>query len=201
MGDRLLAEIVSPDVISIAPAAPVREGLAIMRQRGISCLVVAEAGMPVGIITERNILWAAAHRGEEFPDRPVRDLMSAPVITVGEDTVLVEAYHLLARKRLRHLVMVDGTGRAKGVLTQSDLVERLGYDSLSEIKKVSSVMTHEVVTAPGNITVREAVRRMADRSISCLIVAKDDRPAGIITERDVVRLLVDSPHLGPAEPL
>ena len=173
-----------------------REGLAIMRQRGISCLVVAEAGMPVGIITERNILWAAAHRGEEFPDRPVRDLMSAPVITVGEDTVLVEAYHLLARKRLRHLVMVDGTGRAKGVLTQSDLVERLGYDSLSEIKKVSSVMTHEVVTAPGNITVREAVRRMADRSISCLIVAKDDRPAGIITERDVVRLLVDSPHLG-----
>jgi len=196
MGDRLLAEIVTPDVISISPDAPVRQGLDIMRRRGISCLVVAEDGVPVGIITERNILWAAAHRGVDFFDRSVRDLMSAPVVTVTEDTVLLEAYNLLARKRLRHLVMVDEAGLARGVLTQSDLVERLGYDTLSEIKKVSSIMTREVVTAPGNITVREAVRRMADRSISCLIVGREGRPAGIITERDVVRLLADSPHLG-----
>ncbi len=196
MGDRLLAEIVTPDVVAISPQAPVREGLALMRRRGISCLVVEQDGLPVGIITERNILWAAAHRGEEFPDRPVADFMSAPVITVAEDSVLVEAYHLLAKKRLRHLVMVDAAGKACGVVTQSDLVERLGYDSLSEIKKVSEIMTREVVTAPGNITVREAVRRMADRSISCLVVARENRPAGIITERDVVRLLVDSPHMG-----
>ena len=189
MGDRLLADIVTPDVISIAPDAPVRDGLDIMRRRSISCLVVADAGMPVGIITERNILWAAAHKGVEFCDRPVRELMSSPVVTVAEDTVLLEAYNLLSRKRLRHLVMVDESGRAKGVLTQSDLVERLGYDTLSEIRKVSSIMTHEVVTAPGNISAGEAVRRMADRSISCLIVARDGRPAGIITERDVVRLL------------
>lgn len=196
MGDRLLAEIISPDVISIAPGAPAREGLEIMRRRGISCLVVAENAFPVGIVTERNILWAAAHKGEEFADKPVRDLMTAPVVTVAEDTVLVEAYQILSRNRLRHLVMVDGDGRAKGVLTQSDLVERLGYDSLSEIKRVADIMTRTVVTAPGNITVREAVRRMADRSISCLVVAREGRPAGIITERDVVRLLADSPHLG-----
>ena len=196
MGDRLLAEIVSPDVISISPDAPAREGLEIMRRRGISCLVVAEDALPVGIITERNILWAAAHKGEGFTDRPIRELMSAPVTTVTEETVLVEAYQLLTRKHLRHLVMVDAAGRTKGVLTQSDLVERLGYESLSEIKKVSEIMTREVVTSPGNITVREAVRRMADRSISCLIVAREGRPAGIITERDVVRLLSDSPHMG-----
>jgi len=196
MGDRLLAEIVTPDVIAVSPDAPAREGLEIMRRRGISCLVVTEAGVPVGIVTERNVLWAAAHRGDDFADCPVRDLMSSPVITVGEDTMLVEAYHLLSQKRLRHLVMVDGAGQVKGVLTQSDLVDRIGYDSLSEIKRVSEIMTREVVTAGGNITVREAVGRMADRSISCLIVARDGRPAGIITERDVVRLLADSPHLG-----
>jgi PAS domain S-box-containing protein len=196
MADRLLADIVTPDVISISPDAPAREGLDIMRSRGISCLVVAEDAHPVGIITERNILWAAAHKGEDFAEKPVRELMSSPVITVAEDTVLVDAYQLLSRKRLRHLVMVDANGRAKGVMTQSDLVQRLGYDSLSEIKTVVEIMTREVVTASGNITVREAVRRMADRTISCLIVARDGRPAGIITERDVVRLLVESPHLG-----
>ncbi|MFP5257694.1 MAG: CBS domain-containing protein [Acidobacteriota bacterium] len=196
MGERLLAEIVTPEVIAVSPDAPAREGLEIMRRHGISCLVVTQDGAPVGIVTERNVLWAAAHCGGDFADRPVRDLMSSPVVTVAEDTVLVEAYHLLSQKRLRHLVMVDAAGLAKGVLTQSDLIDRLGYDSLSEIKRVSEIMTREVVTAGGNITVREAVGRMADRSISCLIVARDGRPAGIITERDVVRLLADSPHLG-----
>ena len=150
MGDRLLAEIVTPDVIAVSPDAPAREGLEIMRRRGISCLVVTEAGVPVGIVTERNVLWAAAHRGDDFADRPVRDLMSSPVITVGEDTMLVEAYHLLSQKRLRHLVMVDAAGQVKGVLTQSDLVQRLGYDSLSEIKRVSEIMTREVVTTTPN---------------------------------------------------
>ena len=51
MGDRRLAEIITPDVIAVSPDTPVRAGLAVMRDRGISCLVVAEADMPVGIVT------------------------------------------------------------------------------------------------------------------------------------------------------
>lgn len=196
MGDKRLAEIVTPEVVTISPDAPVRHGLAVMRDRGISCLIVARDGVPVGIVTERDILWAAAHRGEDFAERHVSDLMTAPVVTVAEDTMVVEAYHLLAKKRLRHLVMVDGAGRVRGVLTQSDLIERLGYDSLSEIKRIEGIMTREVVTAPGGVTVREAVARMAERSISCLIVAREGRPAGIITERDVVRLLAENPRMG-----
>jgi CBS domain-containing protein len=57
MGGKLLADCVTPDIVVIAPDAPVRDGLDVMRRRGISCLVVVDAGRPVGIITERNILW------------------------------------------------------------------------------------------------------------------------------------------------
>ncbi|EFL49854.1 multi-sensor hybrid histidine kinase [Solidesulfovibrio fructosivorans JJ]] len=196
MGDRRLAEIVSSDVIAISPAETMRSALAVMRDRGISCLVATEDGAPVGIVTERDILWAAAHRGLDFPERPVGDVMTAPVITVPADTMLVEAYHLMAQKHLRHLVMVDAAGKAGGVLTQSDLVAGLEHEGLTGAKCVADIMTRDVVTAPGNISVREAVRRMASRSISCLVVAREDRPAGIITERDVVRLLADNPRLG-----
>ncbi len=196
MGDRRLAEIISPDVIAVTPDTPVRRGLAVMRDRGISCLVVVEDGAPVGIVTERDIVWGAAHRGETFADRTMGELMTSPVVAVAEETMLVEAYHLLARKRLRHLVLVDAAGKARGVLTQSDLIESLGHDALSETQRVADIMTREVVSAPGNCTVREAVARLAERSISCLIVARDGRPAGIVTERDVVRLLAESPHMG-----
>jgi len=196
MAQQLLAELASADVAVIFPESRVRDGLDLMRQRGISCLVVEEAGRPVGIITERSILWAAAHREATFPDRPVRELMSAPVITVSVDTNLAEACTLLTRNRLRHLVMVDAEGRTRGVITQSNLVECLGEGSLYAAKSVTEIMTREVVTAPGNISAREAVERMAASSISCLVVVRDDRPAGIITERDVVRLLLDDSQLG-----
>ena len=195
MGDSRLAEIVSSGVVAVSPMDSVREGLDIMRSRGISCLVVVVEGLPVGIVTERDILWAAVHRGVDFADRKLGGLMTAPVVTASEDTMLAEAYHLLARKGLRHLVMVDAAGRAAGVLTLSDLVERLGCDSLSGVRRVADIMTSDVVTAPGNLPVRDGVRRMAERAISCLIVDRDGRPAGIVTERDVVRLLAQSSPL------
>jgi len=195
MAQQLLAELASPDVAVIFPDSRARDGLDIMRQRGISCLVVEEAGRPVGIITERSILWAAAHKAADFPDQPVRELMSAPVITVSEDANVVEACALLTRNRLRHLVMVDAEGRTRGVITQSNLVECLGQGSLYAAKRLGDIMTREVVTAPGNSSAREAIERMAAGSLSCLAVVREGRPAGIITERDVVRLLLDNAPL------
>jgi len=107
MAQQLLAELASPDVATISPDTPARQGLDLMRRRGISCLVVEVSGKPVGIVTERTVLWAAAHKDPGFADRPVRELMSAPVVTVTADANLAEACTLLVRNRLRHLVMVD----------------------------------------------------------------------------------------------
>jgi len=195
MGERLLAELATPDVVGIGPEAPVRAGLDLMRRHGISCLVVVDDGRPVGIVTERNILWAAAHRSADFADRPMRECMSSPVHTADQGTHLAEACRILTRNRLRHLVVVDAAGRARGVVTQSDLVERLGCDAQSGSRKVSEIMTREVVTAPGSVSVGEAITRMAGLSISCLVVLCDGRPAGILTERDVVRLLLERSDL------
>lgn len=195
MGDRLLADPASRDVLVIAPDVAVRQGLDIMRRHGVSCLVVEEDSRPIGIITERNVLWAAAHLGPEFADRAVREFMSSPVRTAEQGTHLAEICRILSRNRLRHLVLVDAAGRTQGVITQSDLVEQLGCATLSGARRVSEIMTREVVTAPGSMAVSEAVRCMAERSISCLVVARGQCPVGILTERDVVRLLLDTPHL------
>lgn len=195
MAQELLAELASPDVAVVFPDSRARDGLDIMRQRGISCLVVEEAGCPVGIVTERSVLWAAAHKPADFPDRSVRELMSAPVITVPADANVAEAYVLLTRNRLRHLVMVDAEGHTRGVITLSDLVECLGQGSLYAAKHLGEIMTREVVTSAGNCSAREAIDRMAAGSISCLVVVREGRPAGIITERDVVRLLLEKAPL------
>lgn len=55
-------------------------------------------------------------------------------------------------------------------------------------KKVSQFMTSPVVTVPPTATVQEASKIMEEKKISCVVVEKDGKPVGIITERDITRL-------------
>lgn len=191
MTDRLVSEIVTPKVVAVGPDTPLPEVLGLMRERRISCVVVLERGRPVGIVTERNFLWAAAHGFDCLSGRSIAELMSAPVTTIPESSYIYEAYALLVTNGLRHLVVVDEQGRAAGVITQSNLVGQLGSDYLSEIKTVAEIMHPEVHSVRPETPVREAVRRMADLGVSCLVAAENGRPRGILTERDVVGLILD----------
>jgi len=59
--------------------------------------------------------------------------------------------------------------------------------------RLKDIMVGEVVTIEANATVRKAVRLMNNREIGCLIVLQDGKPAGIVTERDMMkRVLVAS---------
>lgn len=190
MIDTLLHEIVTPHVIGAGPDDSIMHALDIMRLNKISCIVAMEEGAPVGIITERNILMAATRHDVNFDKAKVRDLMSAPVTTVTGAMRVYEAYLLLAMKNIRHLVMVDDAGKAAGVITLSNLVELLENSYSAEIKKVSQVMTPDALTVPKEMALSSALSLMAGKSISCLVVEENNAPVGIISERDLVRLLV-----------
>jgi PAS domain S-box-containing protein len=186
-----LSEILTPNVINVSPTTSVSEAIQTMRSKNISCIVVLEENQPIGIFTERNVVQVLAERGADFDDRKIRELMSSPVLTASKSTELYTAYHLLVTHKIRRLVVVDDENHAIGVVTQSNLIEYLGYEYFIEVKKVSQVMTKILFTISKDMTVSQALRDMARQSLSCLVIARDDRPVGILTERDVVRLLVD----------
>jgi len=59
--------------------------------------------------------------------------------------------------------------------------------------KLENVMVQDVITIGEKETVREAVKLMNKHEIGCLIVMKGDKPAGIVTERDMLkRILLES---------
>ena len=186
-----LNEILTPDVIVVSPTTPVSQAIRIMWTKNISCIVILEENKPIGIFTERNVAWFTAQRGADVGDCEIRELMSSPVLTVNKDAGIYTAYNLLETKKIRHLVVVDHEDRVVGVVTQSNMIEHLGYEYFIEIKKVSQIMTKILLTISKGITVYQALTEMARSSVSCLIIAQDDRPLGILTERDVGKLLVE----------
>ena len=190
-----IRQIISRQVISVAPETPLDEAIAIMADARISCLVVAEKKRPLGIFTERDLV-RLANRQMTPGSRPIREVMTSPVATIPVSLSMYEAYSLMLTNRIRHHIVVDHGGRMLGLLTQSDLINHLGHEYFVEMRKIEQVMTTDVVTVTADLTISEALAAMAGPGISCVVVEEERRPLGILTERDVVRLVADAIDLG-----
>lgn len=191
MRERRLGEILTPGVIGVPANTPVSETIKIMRSNNISCIVILEEERPVGIFTERNVVAYAARQGFSFNSREIKDLMTSPVLTASKDTSIYTAYKLLSTNKIRHLVVVDDKNRSVGVVTQSNIIKHLSYEYFAEAKKISQIMSKSLYTVAKSATMLQALTEMVNKSVSCLVVAENNRPVGILTERDIAQLLID----------
>jgi CBS domain-containing protein len=127
----------------------------------------------------------------------IRELMTGGVITVRPETAVLEARDLMARERIRHLLVTDAGGALVGIVTDRDIRLNLPSQATSlsvwEINylllnlTVERVMTRSVVTVGPDRPARDAARLMLDRKIGALPVLDDGHLVGIITETDIVR--------------
>ena len=189
-----IRNIISQEVITIAPDVPASDAITLMAKARISCVIVANEGKPLGIFTERDIVKEASLNAS-FATRPICDFMSSPVVTISADLSIFEAYDLMITNRIRHHVIVDADKNIVGVLTQSDLINHLGFEYFVEMRKIEQVMTPGVATASSELFVQDVLVRMAEQKISCVVVTDGQTPVGILNERDVVRIVADSSQL------
>ncbi|HET8714381.1 MAG TPA: IMP dehydrogenase [Holophagaceae bacterium] len=112
------------DPITITPGAPIREAEAMMAKYRISGVPVVEGGKLVGILTNRDL------RFEDRWDLPVRDLMTKDkLVTVPVGTTLEQAKAILQKHRIEKLLVVDGAGALKGLITVKDIEKSIAYPS------------------------------------------------------------------------
>jgi IMP dehydrogenase len=104
------------DPLTIAPSRTLEDALAIMRHHRISGLPVVDAEhRPVGILTNRDV------RFEKRLTLQVGEVMTKSPVTVKEGVSLEEAKDLLHKHRIEKLLVIDGTGKLKGLITIRDI--------------------------------------------------------------------------------
>lgn len=132
----------------------------------------------------------------------VRDLMSAPVITVTADTGAGHALQMMREKIIRRVAVVDADGRLMGIVNDRALVRLLSERRRHHndpVPVVGMVMTSPVITTAADQPLEEAGNMMAMHRVGALLVVDaEHRPVGIITDRDLYRILFDL--LGTREP-
>lgn len=183
-----IRQMISRQAISVSPDVPVIDAVILMSRLKISCLVVVDGKNPLGIFTERDLVRLAS-RGLAIGGCLMGEVMTSPVITIPGGLTLCEAYNLLLTNGIRHHVIVDRAGRVEGVVSQSDLIEHLGVEYFVEMRRIEQIMTAGVVVVAEHQRVREALVLMAAGSVSCVVAAQGEFPVGILSERDVSRLV------------
>ena len=127
------------------------------------------------------------------------EIMSRGLITVDKNASLRRARRILDQHRIRHLLVMDGK-RLVGIVTDRDLRQAapsskspltIGErEEFMDELKVVEVMSRKLITASPDTTVREAAKVMVSEKIGCLPVVDGNQLVGIVTETDLLEMLV-----------
>jgi CBS domain-containing protein len=126
-------------VVSVGTEADLVEAARLMREHHVGFLVVAEEGVPVGVITDRDIVLEVVAADVSGHDVTVGDTMTAEPLTLTTDSPLDDALESMRAAGVRRVPVVDDRGRIAGVLSIDDLLEHLA----GQLGAVAGSLRHE----------------------------------------------------------
>ena len=183
-----LRRIVQQKLLSCPPYTPIAEAARRMAESRCSSILIEDQGRVIGIWTEHDAL-AINPSAPDFSQTPISRTMSSPVKSLHVDTRLGEAAMRFREENVRHFLVVDDGGHNIGIVSQSDVVVNQGVEYYISLRDVKSVFNRRLLLVPAAMPAELAMREMHQGGFDALIVERPDQQHGILTERDVVRLI------------
>jgi predicted transcriptional regulator len=136
-----VGEICNREVVISDKSMSVVEAARLMRTHHVGDLVVVDERdgrkLPVGIVTDRDIVVEVVAAGVDPDALKVGDIMGLDVATVRESEGLFEALRYMRDKGVRRMPVVDSAGGLVGLLTLDDLLGLLA-EEMTELAKLVS---------------------------------------------------------------
>ncbi len=191
-------DIMTRDVVTIAPENTLYDAARIMGGQRIGSLIVVKYDTAVGIITERDLLREVVEKeialekdwlvgGVSIKEETVEEIMSYPLITISQKTSVKEAARIMIEKKIRRLA-VSEQGKVVGIVTAADLIRSLPEtpETMGPWFEVDYFMSKGVISVDRETPVEAVAKIMGEKSIGSVIVTSNGEPIGIFTERDLL---------------
>lgn len=116
-----LSSLIKRTAITVSPAASIQEAAQLMREHGVSCLLLADNERLIGIVTDRDIRNKAVAQGLDN-STSVEHIATLEPITIEAQATLFEGLLLLTQHNIHHLPLMQGR-TIKGVITATSLMQ------------------------------------------------------------------------------
>lgn len=130
----------SPEIHAVTPEAAVIQAIRLMAEKGIGAVLVMEGRRLVGILSERDYARKIVLMDRSSSTTPVREIMTAEVVTVAPSVTVEQCLELVTHRRIRHLPVVDG-GEVLGVISIGDLVKAVIEQQRMELGQLQQYIT------------------------------------------------------------
>ena len=182
-------EIMTANLTSAAIATPVHDVIQLMCGQDVGRVIVTDKAVPVGIFTEKDVLRRVVYTALDTSNTEIGKVMTSPIRAVSEETLISDAFARMYKGKYRHLLVRGRRGRIVGIVSMRRILKiavELGQGK-RETQTLGSIATAAAATIDAQAPIREAVKLMAEKNLSAVIVNKAGVPAGIFTERDVLK--------------
>ena len=112
------------------------------------------------------------------------------VFAISEETTVHETARYLRERQVRAVGVVDGAGKLVGVVSQSDISDKVAAENKSAAMRVSEIMTRELVTVTPEMALDECLRQMEKHGIFHLLVVDGQGVfRGMISVTDLLQII------------
>jgi CBS domain-containing protein len=215
-GDKLVREVMTPEVVTVTPETSIADVMDLLIGQQFKTVPVVDADRKVlgiigdGALIARGGMLQHLSVGERLDaetlanqlaemrrlSKKARDVMTAPVKTVSEDTPLAHAASIMKENNLQRLPVVDKADRLTGILSRVDVLRTVASSELAvqalvvpsgAAQTVGEVMAPDVPTMPLDADLADIVEKMTTAALRRVIVVDSDgRATGIINDGDLV---------------
>ncbi|MEW5921645.1 MAG: DUF294 nucleotidyltransferase-like domain-containing protein [Bacillota bacterium] len=178
---RRVDEVMTFPVVTCAAAADARQIAATMWRHRVSSLVVMDGDEPRGIITERDLVTKVLLSPDlqESASKTAVEIMSENLVTINAHDFTYQAFLLMVKHRIKHLVVVNDEKKLAGILAIQDLIKSRETGSFAIVNRIEGCKTiEELVKQRSDVDqVAQAmlVERATVQEITALITEFYDR--------------------------
>ncbi|PWH15453.1 MAG: hypothetical protein DDG58_11480 [Ardenticatenia bacterium] len=204
-------------VTSIAPDMPLNALLQLLVEKQLKAVPVVDGGHIVGIITGGDLL---ARAGMELrlslqrtlpphilsrqiqklaeEGKTARDIMTSPVITIGEDEPVLQAAALMSQKNIKRLPVVNQQGELVGIISRLDIMAMVAASGVTTemlptitggaARVAGDIMFRDVPTVMPDTNLNEVVNKILSTPLRRVVVTDERRHVmGIIVDTQLVK--------------
>jgi CBS domain-containing protein len=125
----------TPEIFAVSPDASVLDAIKLMAEKGVGAVLAMQGAHLCGIVSERDYARKVVLQGRSSSNTPVRDIMTAKVVTVGPDDSVDHCMQVVTGHRIRHLPVAEGD-TIIGVISIGDLVKAVIEDQKVELDQL-----------------------------------------------------------------
>jgi CBS domain-containing protein len=119
----------------------VREAARKMREKNVSSLLVVDtSGIPVGLVTERDIVRKFCINDVSTQTLTNKDIMSSPLLTISVSSSISTAADMMLKNNVRHLLIVDDGDKPIGIITPLDFVRHQKHIAEEDKEAIERVL-------------------------------------------------------------